>query len=244
MSRGVLEPASPHLQSEPAIVAGIARATLPRQDDRRLGRPDRQLRPHPRAHRARRSGVRRSTTSASASRAASISPTRRTRATSTRRRSGPASPCTRSPSIGSTDDQLLFMTHAQPRPVQHDDLQRERPLSRHLQRPPSRLPQHRRHRSARSGKGSVGRFDQPLRVGNAGGPSASKSSPTKFPVGCAAAYYPETNVLVADPRHGRRQQSAGFEVDRHHDRTDANSRPTAIERSKRSLATRRAGTAG
>ncbi len=58
MSKGVLEPASPHLKSEPAIVAGIARGHAPRKVEGRLGRPDRKLRRHPRAHRARRSGLR------------------------------------------------------------------------------------------------------------------------------------------------------------------------------------------
>ena len=46
MSRGVLQPASEQLRSEPAIIAGIARAAL-RRNYRGLARLDRQLRSHP-----------------------------------------------------------------------------------------------------------------------------------------------------------------------------------------------------
>ena len=49
-----------------------------------------------------------------------------------------------------------------------------------------------------------------------------KVVPYEIPRGCAAAYYPGDERAGADPRHGRRQQSAGFQIDRHLDRTDDN----------------------
>ena len=59
-SRGALAPASPHLLSEPAIVARLARATLgaSRRPSSGTGSTAR-LRPHPRAHRESDSGLRR-----------------------------------------------------------------------------------------------------------------------------------------------------------------------------------------
>ncbi len=73
-----------------------------------------------------------------------------------------------------------------------------------------------------------------------GGPNASKWSPTTFP-GAAPRPTTRDERPGADPRHGRRQQSASFQIAHHHDRTDAKPRPAAIERPKRSLAKRRAG---
>ncbi len=161
MSRGVLEPASPHLKSEPAIVAGIARATLRDKTtvdwDGLIDNYDR-IREHI-EHvvpgfdqynvRVRQPGGFYLPNEPNKGRFST--PSKRARFT--------VHPI---PEHRLEDDQLLFMTHAQPRSVQHDDLQRERPLPRHLQGPPGCLPQHRGHGSSRSGKGSVGRFDQPL----------------------------------------------------------------------------------
>ena len=55
-------PASPHLRSEPAIVAGLAKAALAARADARLGRARRRLRPHPRPDRGHDPGFRAATT--------------------------------------------------------------------------------------------------------------------------------------------------------------------------------------
>ena len=46
------------------------------------------------------------------------------------------------------------------------------------------------------------------------GPSASRSLPYDIPRGCAAAYFPETNVLVPMRKRRGQEQSAGVEIDR------------------------------
>ena len=84
---------------------------------------------------------------------------------------------------------------AQPRPVQHHDLRSRRSLPRHPRRPAGGLPERRRHRrtglrrrrSRRPGRGVV-RRRAARRV--------FRIVAYETPRGTAAAYYPETNVLV------------------------------------------------
>ena len=83
------------------------------------------------------------------------------------------------------------------RPVQHHDLRPRRPLPRHQERPPRR-PGQPRGRSRRSGSPTAR-----TSTWSASGRTASSARAPGFRVvhyptarGCAAAYYPETNVLV------------------------------------------------
>ncbi len=57
-SRGFLEPPGEQVRSEPAILGGIAKATLGRQVRRRLGQAGRRLQPDPRRHRRGVPGLR------------------------------------------------------------------------------------------------------------------------------------------------------------------------------------------
>ena len=86
------------------------------------------------------------------------------------------------------------------RPVQHHDLRPGRPLPRHLRGPPGGAGQSGRHRRARPGRPAVGRRDQrmadPGRGARTPGRAASGWSSYPTTPGCAAAYYPEANVLV------------------------------------------------
>ena len=86
---------------------------------------------------------------------------------------------------------------AQPRPVQHHDLRAQRPLPRHLRRPPRGVRAPRRHRRPRASTTAT------WSTWSASGRTASSGRAPSFriveydtPRGCAAAYYPEANPLV------------------------------------------------
>ena len=154
-SRGVLPPASEHLRSEPAIVGGMARATLQHrggvdwqvliddydrirdhiehvvpgftQYNRRVREPGGFYLPN---------GPREGTFT---------TPSGRARFT-----------VHRIPEHDLGGRQAASYDPSKPRPVQHDHLRRKRSLPRHLQRPPSRLSPSRRNAPAASRRKSVG----------------------------------------------------------------------------------------
>ncbi len=90
LSRGMKAPASPHLLSEPAIIAGLAQASLP-DSTHALARLRRRLRPDPRHDGPRARRASRTSTRAYGSRAASASTSPRGNASSSRRRVAPSS---------------------------------------------------------------------------------------------------------------------------------------------------------
>ena len=103
--------------------------------------------------------------------------------------------------------------HPQPRPVQHHDLRPRRPLPRHPRRRARRVHERGRHR-ARPALAAGDRVDLASRSARRERAlRASPWSPTPIPRGCAAAYFPEANPLVAAGRLRRRQPHAGVEVD-------------------------------
>ena len=178
---------------QPARAGGPRRRRLDR-----LGRLRARLRHHPRPHQPRRPRLRELQRARSGARAASCCRTdRATRArfaTATgkamitvnelepvERPRGPADPA----------------DHALARPVQHDDLQPERPLPRHQEGPRRRVRQPGRPRRARP-RPTAQRVDifsewpdEPDRV-------LRDYRVVAYPTarGCAAAYFPEANVLV------------------------------------------------
>ena len=161
-SRGVLEPASPHLRSEPAIIAGIALATLGArttvdwdglvadydrirehiehvvpgfaQYNRRVREPGGFYLPN---------GPREGTFT---------TPSKRARFTV-----HPIPERDAGAGAAAADDV------AQPRSVQHDDLRRRRSLPRHLRRPARRVPERRGHARAGHRPGSERRSREPPR---------------------------------------------------------------------------------
>ena len=202
-SEGRLPPVAPALASEPAIVAGLARATLggrsrvpweelvadydrirerigrvvPGCEDMnaRVRRPGGFTLPRPPAER------RFETPSGRAA-------LREVRAAAHR---GAARP-------PAADDA------AQPRPVQHDDLWRRRPLPRHPRRSPRRVRARGRPARARPRRGLAGGRHQPF-ASEAGETTRTvhgfRLVAYEIPRGCAAAYFPEANPLVPLEHH-------------------------------------------
>ena len=160
-SAGTLAPASEQLRSEVAIVAGIARATLRERSRVPWESAGRRLRRDPRPHRARRARLReherarargrRLRATPAARRAPLPDPQRKSRAArrpaaALRARAGPPAP----------------HHAAQPRSVQHHDLLRRRPLSRHPRRPARGAAPPRGHGGALARGRRARRHHQPL----------------------------------------------------------------------------------
>ncbi len=82
------------------------------------------------------------------------------------------------------------------RPVQHHGVRAERPLPGRARRPPGRLRRRRGPGRVRPRRRRPGGPGERLVRRRAAGARASGSSSTRRPRGCAAAYFPEANVLV------------------------------------------------
>ena len=123
---------------------------------------------------------------------------------------------------------------AQPRPVQHHDLRPRRPLPRHQRRPPRRLRQP-RGRSPSSASPTATYVDLVSEWTDGIERRAPGFRVVHYPTarGCAAAYYPETNVLVpldstADTSNTPASKSVVVRLERRPDRATCSAGMTAV----------------
>ena len=171
-------------------------ATLGGRTHSRLAGADRRLRPHPRAHRARRPRLH--AVQPPRPPAGRFLPAERPARGDLpdASRGARASPCTPSPSTSSTDGQLLLTTirsHDQFNTTIYGENDRYRGI--HGGRRVVFLNARRHARASDSQSDQLGRPGEPLRR-RAPARRALQGVPYEIPRGCAAAYYPETNVLV------------------------------------------------
>ena len=196
-SRGVLEPASEHLLSEPAIVAGLARATLGDAESGRLGRPYRRI--------TTESAITSSTSSPASSvstngsrRMFSICRTPRAiTANSTTKSAKRSSPFIRSRAMNWSPADYIMMTirsHDQFNTHIYGLDDRYRGIS---QRPARYLHESRGHEGSGLEPGSIRRPNESFRRrANNALRDIFRSLPIRLPRGCTATYFPEANVLV------------------------------------------------
>ena len=195
-SEGRLEPASPHLRSEVAIAADLARAVLGADSTGAVGAVRVELRPDPRRDRARRAGLLR--LQPPRARAGRLRAAER-RAPAALRHARRARPLHRARAARRRDRRGTLPPHhaAQPRPVQHHDLRPRRPLPRHhaaIAAWCSCTATTSPRRASREGQ----RVDLTSHFrGETRCVRGFRTVAYDVPRGCAAAYFPEANPLVA-----------------------------------------------
>ena len=199
LSLGMKEPASPHLRSECAIIAGMAQATLP-ATARRRGRTTPTTTTASATRWRRCSTASRTSTAARGSRSASASRSRareRVFLTPSGRAEFSAAPL---PDVVDPGEGRLLLEHdALARPVEHHDLLERRPLPRRQEPAHARLHEPRRHAASAGSTSSTSSTSPASRrtAAAADACTATAPSPTTSRAASAAGYMPELNVLCA-----------------------------------------------
>ena len=199
-SRGPARPgvAAPALRGRDRHRGSPRRCSARRQPGIDWGGLRRRLRPDPRPHRAGDPGLRavqRARRGARRLRAAA--PAARPARVQDRDRQGAVHRQRRSTSLARPRGPPAAADGAQPRPVQHHDLRPRRPLPRHQAGTPGGVREPDRPAGARLRRRRDGRPRQRRRADGERRAEDFRIVSYATARGCAAAYFPETNVLVA-----------------------------------------------